>query len=191
MRKHSPEIFAGFLPHTASLKEIHIYVESSTDVYIWQAIIESLLRKYRPADWFKIVNKIGIFHLGGSNWKHLIYTVPIARKSVIILDGNVRNEIGKVLERLREKGYKQFKLCEDINCIIESLRGGRCPVYCLHKDDILNYFKRRDLDRIIEGILNREGRFIFTAERTEQELLDIACAILSDYILRDSSEIVK
>lgn len=70
-----PATFAGYLPHTTSLKSLHLYVEGASDVYIFQTFIRKyLINNFE--DWAEQLNSIGIYHLGGNNWKHMLSTIP-------------------------------------------------------------------------------------------------------------------
>jgi ABC-type phosphate transport system ATPase subunit len=143
--EENPSLFAGFMPHTSSLKEIHIYVEGTADAYVFQAMLHKFLQRERQEDWFEIFNKVGIYHLGGDNFKHLLYTIPLTPKSVVILDGNKRGMIKKVIEKLNDYGagkvFPEFVLCDSVDRLGELFgQYGKCPVYCLEKDDVKDYF---------------------------------------------------
>lgn len=91
--KEDPETFAGYLPHTTSLKESHIYVEGPSDVCVFQIWLEKYLRSKYRRNWLKKFNGIGIYHLGGDNWMNLLYTIPREPyKCMVILDGDKAEE---------------------------------------------------------------------------------------------------
>ena len=98
--REDPCVFAGYLPHSVSLKNIHIYVEGTSDVYIFQVLLRKFLKSFYKENWFEIENKIGIFHLCGDFWKHLLYTIPKPPyKCIIILDGDKRDRVQKIIEK--------------------------------------------------------------------------------------------
>jgi len=142
--KEDPEVFAGYLPHTTTLKDIQIYVEGTSDVYIFQIWLEKFLRKEMPENWFEILNKVGIFHLGGDNWHHLLYTIPKPPpyNCIIILDGNKRRDAVSICEKYNKLmiNASKFKFCEDINEVGKTLCSKKeHAVYCLKENCIEKY----------------------------------------------------
>jgi len=136
--KEDPETFAGYLPHTASLKKIHIYVEGSSDVYVYQILLRKFLKKHYPNNWFEIENKIGIFHLCGDFWKHLLYTIPKKPyHCVVILDGDKRELAKKIISKHNKSivNTAKFKIAEEPADIGKILNA----VYCLQRDKIEDY----------------------------------------------------
>ena len=140
--KEDPNVFAGYLPHTASLKEVHIYVEGSSDVYIFQVLLRKFLRSYKK-NWSEIENKIGIFHLCGDFWMHLLYTIPKPPyKCIIILDGDKRRQAEEVVKKHNRSitNASRFELINSINGVKELFKkSDRHPVYCLQKSKIEDY----------------------------------------------------
>lgn len=145
--------FCGFLPHTTSLKEVHLYLEGTSDVYVFQIWLEKYLKQKYPIDegtnkenaWKRrsILNRVGIYHLGGSNWKHLLYTIPKPPyKCVIVLDGDKREEAKNICEKYNksEINASKFKFCQNINEVAGVyFKNQEHPVYCLKEDCIEKY----------------------------------------------------
>lgn len=142
--KEDPNTFAGYLPHTTSLKDIHLYVEGSLNVYIYQAFLRRYLEN-RFEDWFKIINRIGVYHLGGSFWKHLLYTIPkTPYKSIIVLDGDKREEGRKVVEEYNKNRLENLPLltfCESPEKIEKAVTRDTISVYFLKKERIEKYLE--------------------------------------------------
>lgn len=142
--KHDPETFGGYLPHTTSLKEKHIYVEGASDVYIFQIFLQKYLKNTHKKNWFVRMNKIGIFHFGGGFCGHLLYTIPKnPYKSLIILDGDKRDKAKSVCdeyERANFSNIPDFRFCESLEDIEKCLEeGDPFPIYCLEKECIEKY----------------------------------------------------
>jgi len=141
--REDPSVFAGYLPHTTSLKNIHIYVEGSSDVYIFQILLEKFLKEAFKENWFEIKNKIGIFHLCGDFWKHLLYTIPKPPyKCIVILDGDKRNLAKDVIEKHNAAvtNTSKFKICNTLNEVKKVLKERNLhPIYCLKENCIERY----------------------------------------------------
>lgn len=136
-----PNTFAGYLPHTTTLKDIHIYVEGTSDVYIFQILLEKYLRETFE-HWFEIINKVGIYHLCGDFWKHLLYTIPKhPYKCIVILDGDKREIAKEVCEKHNKSAVNasKFKVCESVKDIKILFGREVHPVYCLKEDCIERY----------------------------------------------------
>jgi len=164
--KSVPETFGGYLPHTVSLRDRHIYVEGSSDVYIFQ----SFLRNYCQAkynNWSEIINRIGIFHLAGDFWCHLLYTLPHQPyKCIVILDGDKKQKAEEVCQLYsnRSENIVKIEFAGNIDEILNIINAGHShPVYCLSKDCIELYLgfdkcnppkydKTKDGPRIAEDI---------------------------------------
>jgi len=142
--------FGGFLPHTTSLKDIHLYLEGTSDVYIFQIWLDKYLKERYPIDeeidkenaWKRrsILNRFEIYHLGGSNWKHLLYTIPKSPyKCVIVLDGDKREETKNICEKYNksEINASKFRVCQKIEDVY--FEEEKHPIYCLEKDCIEKY----------------------------------------------------
>jgi len=143
--REDPVVFAGYLPHTVSLKKVHIYVEGTLDVYIYQTFLKKYL-KTEKREWQKIYNNTGIYHLAGDFWSHLLYTIPKDPYEVlIVLDGDKREkakEIVKKYNRNRLENLKPLKFCSNLRIVKRTLKeGSKCPVYCLQKKDIEAYLR--------------------------------------------------
>jgi len=141
--------FVGFFPHNTSMKDIHIYVEGPEDVYVFQAFLLTYLKKKKMS--MIDFNRVAIFHLGGDNYSHFLYTVPKIPKSLIILDGNKKddNKLKKVINKLNNiydspedlATFPKFALCTEISQVEKELENGKCPIYFLKKNDIHEYFE--------------------------------------------------
>ena len=164
--QEDPNTFAGYLPHTTSLKDIHLYVEGTSDAYIFQILLEKYLKeKYK--NWFEITNKVGIYHLNGNNWKHLLYTIPkTPYRCAVVLDGDKRNTAEKVCDKYNTLSINasKFKFCETIEDMKNTFGKGSHPVYCLKEDCIEKYFipdfgcanSPRDYNKKRDGARNAE-----------------------------------
>lgn len=138
--------FGGYLPHSESLKPIHIYVEGHDDVKRLQVLL---------SDYFKgkedELNKFGIYHLGGTFWKHLLYTIPNKPYiSIVILDNDKLKEAEKVCQEYISKRVTSvdFIFCKNIEEIeLELNDESTIPIYCLDKGCV------EDLKSIEEGNL--------------------------------------
>ena len=163
--REDPVVFAGYLPHTVSLKRVHIYVEGTLDVYIYQTFLKKYL-KSEKREWQKIYNNTGIYHLAGDFWSHLLYTIPKDPYEVlIILDGDKRGKAKEIVRRYnknRLENLKPLKFCSNLRTVKRTLKEGRkCPVYCLQKKNIEEYLKPHPKDK-------RNGPYI--AERMDVPL---------------------
>lgn len=145
-----PNTFAGFLPHTTSLKQVHIYVEGTTDVYNFQIFLDKYAKRKFEENWIRILNKIGIFHLGGDFWSHLLYTIPREPYiSTVVLDGDKKEMVGEVILKystVEEERFKFFASLDKLSDMYETLRQvhpSLCPVYCLKSPEMEDYLKPR------------------------------------------------
>ena len=164
--QEDPNTFAGYLPHTTSLKDIHLYVEGTSDAYIFQILLEKHLKE-KYENWFEITNKVGIYHLNGNNWKHLLYTIPkTPYRCAVVLDGDKRNTAEKVCDKYNTLiiNASKFKFCETIEDMKNTFGKGSHPVYCLKEDCIEKYFipdfgcanSPRDYNKKRDGARNAE-----------------------------------
>ena len=141
--QEDPESFAGYMPHTTALKDVHIYVEGSSDVYIFQVFLLKHLR-LNYENWPQILNKMGIYHMGGSCWSHLLYTVPKKPyRCMIVLDGDKRKEVLEVCSKYDRSDINssKFKFCETTGEIKGTLSSDSHPVYCLKERCIEEYLE--------------------------------------------------
>ena len=144
--KEDPETFAGYLPHTTSLKKVHIYVEGASDVCVFQIWLEKYLREKCRRNWLKKFNGIGIYHLGGDNWMNLLYTIPREPyKCMVILDGDKSKakvnakEVCEKYNKAEFENISRFKFCGNIGEISFD-SDHHHPVYCLNMEEIECYF---------------------------------------------------
>jgi predicted ATPase len=152
-----PAVFSGYLSHTHSLRKYHIYVEGSQDVYIFRDMLRKFLAG-RGGDWWRTFEQVGIYHLSGCNWVHLASTIPLGpHKCILVLDGNKKAEAAnfsysvlaeKSRPRARQNVLSQFPnvlFCEDLDAVKQCWKKGEsCPIYCLPKNDISQYFTKDD-----------------------------------------------
>jgi len=141
--QEDPNTFAGYLPHTTSLKQIHMYVEGSLDVHIFQIFLEKYAKE-KFHKWYQIVNKVGIYHLAGDFWSHLLYTIPKKPYSaIVILDGDkiqLADEALRKYNAIEKDRFRMFDSPLEIKNIPKvNDRSEYCPVYCLRKPDIEDY----------------------------------------------------
>jgi hypothetical protein len=120
--KTDPSTFAGYLPHTTSLKQMHIYVEGSLDVYIFQTFLEKWV-KANYHNWYEVINRIGIYHLAGDFWSHLLYTIPeYPYFSIVVLDGDKRefaSSIPKKYDSIQKNRFRFFNSVSEIEDYLE------------------------------------------------------------------------
>jgi len=140
--QEDPAVFTGYLPHTVSLKDIHIYVEGTSDVYIFQILLEKYLKETLPENWFQVLNRVGIYHLCGDFWIHLLYTIPKhPYKCIIIMDGDKRETAKEICEKHNKSLViaSKFSFCERIDDVGLALSKGIHPLYCLKENCIEKY----------------------------------------------------
>lgn len=142
--REAPETFAGYLPHTLSLKDIHLYVEGTSDVYVFQVF----LRKYCKQNyqtWSETVNRVGVFHLGGDFWCHLLYSVPRhPYKCVIVLDGDKKDKAKEVCQKYDQavENVSKFELVDNIQHLSNIMaKSDKHPIYCLKRKCIEEYLE--------------------------------------------------
>jgi AAA15 family ATPase/GTPase len=144
--KTDPNTFAGYLPHTTSLKQVHIYVEGSRDVYIYQIFLEKYVKE-KFENWYEIINRIGIYHLAGDFWSHLLYTIPKKPYfSIVILDGDKKQLASDVVRKYDAIEKNRFRFFSSIY-EIKKLRDRQkmleedipFPVVCLQRLEIEDY----------------------------------------------------
>lgn len=150
--KQDPNTFAGFLPHTTSLKQVHIYVEGTYDVYNFQIFLDKYAKRTFKKDWYRVLNKVGIYHLGGDFWSHLLYTIPKRPYiSLVILDGDKKSTVEQVIERYTIIEKDRFQVFESLEEIVHGKhdltkflsRPCPCPIYCLKRSEIEDYLEPR------------------------------------------------
>lgn len=166
--KEDPGVFGGYLPHTTSLEDIHIYVEGSSDVYILQVFLRKALKE-RFEDWAKKLNRVGVFHLGGDFWPHLLHTVPKSPyRCIVILDGDKRDEAKEVCEKYISADIKvpNFEFVEQVSDLRGMMEKEGIPVYCLKRKCIEEYLEPKPLYKNAKYRKNVEGPI--KAENMEQ-----------------------
>lgn len=138
--------FAGVLPQTHSSKRIHIYVEGIKDIYLFDVFLRRFMKENGGVEWYKKFNQIGLFHLGGDMWKHLLYTIPTSPyRCSVILDGDKLPLAEKVLleydNAVRKlPSFSVFSLCKSPRRVGDLMKEERVhPVYCLRKPRIEKY----------------------------------------------------
>lgn len=137
--KEDPDTFAGYLPHTTALRDIHIYVEGSSDVYIFQVFLRRYVTKHFEK-WAEVLNKIGIYHLAGDFWQHLLYTIPKPPyRCIVVLDGNKKEDAKAISEKYEKStiNSSKFEFCENMKAVEKTLKmKNKTPIYCLKEDCI-------------------------------------------------------
>jgi len=153
--KQDPNTFGGFLPHTTSLKKTHLYVEGSLDVYNYQIFLRKFLINWYPDDWFKKLNNVGIFHLGGDCWSHFLYTIPqTPYHTVVILDGDKKPDVETAIQKVNSSTRlpnqpDKLKFCTNTNQLKHRGRPKtgvdvqQVLVYCLQREEIEDYLDPR------------------------------------------------
>jgi AAA15 family ATPase/GTPase len=141
--KGDPKTFAGSLPHTTSLKKLHIYVEGPSDVYALQVWLEKYLKKKYNRNWLEIFNEIEIYHFAGDNWVHLLCTLPMEPyKCIVILDGDKAHTLEDVCKKYNAakkiENISKFKPCKDVGEI--NFNSDHHPIYCLKRREIEYYY---------------------------------------------------
>jgi energy-coupling factor transporter ATP-binding protein EcfA2 len=153
-------IFAGYLPQTVSLKDIHIYLEGPSDAYIFQIFLEKYLRKNMPDTWFVLFNRIGVFYLGGDLYADLLYTIPeLPYRTVVILDGDKRDRIEEGIEKFNNSIFPKIELeyAGDPIKIEGILSRKKTPVYCWGGSSIEKYLNldckevKKPHDKVLGG----------------------------------------
>ena len=148
--KQDPSTFAGFLPHTTSLKQVHIYVEGTTDVYIFQMFLDKYVKERFKENWYHILSKIGIFHLAGDFWRHLLYTIPKRPyTSIVVLDGDKKEIAKEVVDKYGTIEMDRFQMFDSLDELKHEKRRRKpiipmpCPIYCLKNSEIEDYLETR------------------------------------------------
>jgi AAA15 family ATPase/GTPase len=146
--KTDPNTFAGYLPHTTSLKQVHIYVEGSRDVYIYQIFLEKYIKE-KFENWYEIINSIGIYHLAGDFWSHLLYTIPKKPYfSIVILDGDKKKLASDVVSKydaIEKNRFRFFSSIYEIKTLKDNHKklekDTPFPVVCLQRSEIEDYLE--------------------------------------------------
>ena len=139
---NDPATFAGYLPHTTSLKSLHLYVEGASDVYIFQTFIRKYLMQHFD-NWSEQLNNIGIYHLSGNNWMHMLSTIPkYPYIAVILLDGDKKKQVDAINKI--DHIARNFKFCETLIELQSALHNPinadkPFPLYCLKNSNIESY----------------------------------------------------
>ena len=138
--------FAGVLPQTHSSKRIHVYVEGIKDVYLFDVFLRRFMKENGGPEWYEKLNQIGLFHLGGDMWKHLLYTIPTSPyRCSVVLDGDKLPIAKKVLAEYDDAvrklpSFPSFSLCKSPQRVGDLMKEERVhPVYCLRKLKIEKY----------------------------------------------------
>jgi len=149
---HDPNTFAGYLPHTTSLKDFHLYVEGKYDVYIHQVFFRRFLKRamhqltlaYSSRSFHEILNRVGVYHLGGSFWRHLLHTVPRKPyKVLLVFDGDKKEDVEQAINKFNENRLMNLPklIPTDQIDFASNTYQGAIPAYCLSKKKIEDYLK--------------------------------------------------
>lgn len=146
-----PNTFAGYFPHTTSLKDFHIYVEGTHDVYIHQTFFRKFLEANRNRirannlSFFTIPNRVAIYHLAGDFWSHLLHTLPKQPyRALLLFDGDKRIAVKAAVENFNQNrldNLPKLRFVEKISSI-PNADEDTIPVYCLSKNRIEDYLER-------------------------------------------------
>jgi len=159
--EQDPETFAGYLPHTTSLKDLHVYVEGSSDAYILDVFFRKYVKKARK-NWGEILSRTGIFHLGGDFWPHILGTIPEnpPYTCLAILDGDKRDQVKRMFSE-KSQALEGFVFCDETQQVERSI-GSKKVIYCWTEADIEDYLdgtkirspynKKIDGPRIADGM---------------------------------------
>lgn len=172
---NDPNVFAGYLPHTTSLKETHFYVEGASDVNIFNQLLRTYFKSEGGERWWVDYNRVGIFHLAGSNWKHLLHTIPgEPYRTIVLLDGDKREEsptpeevVSDANTLIRDLSFEYVSELSDLSASIEDRT--QCPIYCLERKEIEEYLPE-DPDNKDEAV-SLSGSM--TANDIDKELITI------------------
>ncbi len=147
-----PNTFGGYLPHTTSIKDYHVYVEGTYDVYIHQIFFKKFIDEiskqlkikqgYADLAFSQILNRVEIYHLGGDFWEHLLHTIPQKPyNALLVFDGDKKTRVKGTVETYNHNRFgnlPSFKFTERIDFSHESY-GDSIPVYTLTKKNIEQY----------------------------------------------------
>lgn len=79
--------FAGYLPHTTSPRDFHLYVEGRYDAQTLRCLLDKCL--WDRSCWWQVEDRVEVFHLGGAYWEKLLPTVPSgSHRCLVVLDGD-------------------------------------------------------------------------------------------------------
>ncbi|MCW4028687.1 MAG: AAA family ATPase [Candidatus Bathyarchaeota archaeon] len=148
---HDPNTFAGYLPHTTCLKDYHVFVEGTYDVYIHQIFFKKFIDEcydlFKQKQGFastiqQIQNRVDFYHLGGDFWEHLLHTIPQKPyTALLIFDGDKKAKVRNIIDVFNQNklgNLPTFKLVEKIDSDLIS-DSNSIPVYVLAKDNIEQY----------------------------------------------------
>lgn len=104
-------------------------------------------RGYCASEWPTKLNKIGMYHLGGSCWPHFLYTIPEDPfKSLIILDGDKQQKAQKLIGEIQQNNLirNEFIYCNSLGKV-ENIwtKEDKYPVYCLQRLCIEKYLPKK------------------------------------------------
>jgi hypothetical protein len=117
--------FAGYLPHTTSPRDFHLYVEGRWDAQTFRCLLDRYLWHRRC--WRQVEDRTEVFHLGGEFWQHLLATVPSAPyRRLIVLDGDKQRVLDgrdegrrgskSLAERIAERYSERFFFVSGSDC---------------------------------------------------------------------------
>lgn len=88
---------------------------------------------------------MGIFHLGGDFWCHLLYTVPKPPyRCVVILDGDKKQKTKQVCQKYGQtvENVSKFEVVENIEELADIMaKHDKHPIYCLKQKCIEEYLE--------------------------------------------------
>lgn len=170
LEDEEPSIFGGYLPHTVGVKEKEIFVEGTTDVHVLQRLLKTYLQDKYGAKWIEEFSKVGIYHLGGSNWRHLIDTVPPGKESVLILDNDMEETVEEISEKISNLKPRNLNEIEG-----NISKNNQIPVLCHSEDDIKDFFDSENTDKTVEELAEELPK-----EEIPQEFIEVFGEIFRD-----------
>jgi predicted ATP-dependent endonuclease of OLD family len=165
--KTDPSTFAGYLPHTTSLKQVHIYVEGSRDVYIFQIFLERYVKE-NFENWYEIINRIGIYHLAGDFWSHLLYTIPEKPYfSIVVLDGDKKKLASDVLKKhdaIKKNRFRFFSSISEMKKLSHRYKtlekDTPFPVICLQRAEIEDYLEPKPASKEHGPLVAQQMKYV-------------------------------
>jgi len=138
--------------------------------------------KKKFKNWYRILSKIGIYHLGGDFWSHLLYTIPKSPySSIVVLDGDKREMLPEIIKNYSKIDKDRFRISKlrDIPKLTIS-----CPIYCLIQNDIEDYL---ETEPETQPIIKEEGPTIaYRMENIPQEIEELFDAIFQMADIRNA-----
>lgn len=188
--------FAGYLPHTASPRDFHLYVEGRQDAQTFRCLLDAWL--WHSSCWLQAEDRIEAFHLGGRYGEKLLSTIPSAPyKTLVVLDGDKEKEIHQRWPDLQPKPRSSARQAQSFVHIPGSscwnneavTKQGWSRLRTLFDlvrtaDDTTAIYtlSKRALDDYFPGEPKGKGNLPIRAHRTELEKVPIELKFLLDLV---------